>query len=179
MLNIINGSRNSSAATHMNNRAKGFCGVPESVGFNTCVRCIALLLLVAGLSLAQDVPAAPSFSITGVVKSGNTPIPGATVTATNASTQEKTTTSTDVNGAYTLQVAGGKYELRVEMPAFAAEHARNYSGRPQHSCRRGIDTTFADATSGTCPAAAVNGWSRPRISKSGGDARAGRRHRQR
>ena len=93
----------------MNSRAKRFCGVPESVGFNDLVRrgCIALLLLVAGSSLAQDVPAAPSFSITGVVKSGNTPIPGATVTATNASTQEKTTTSTDMNGAYTLQVAGG------------------------------------------------------------------------
>ena len=106
----------------MNSRAKSSCGVPESVGFKTWVvvmRCIALLLLVAGLSLAQDTPAAPSFSITGVVKSGNTPIPGATVTATNSSTQEKTTTSTDMNGAYTLQVAEGKYELRVEMPAFA------------------------------------------------------------
>ena len=95
----------------MNSRAKSFCGVPESVGFKTWVvamRQIALLLLVAGSSLAQDVPAAPSFSITGIVKSGNTPIPGATVTATNSSTQEKTATSTDVNGAYTLQVAGGK-----------------------------------------------------------------------
>ena len=60
------------------------------------------------------------FSITGVVKSGNTPIPGATVTATNPSTRRKTTTSTDINGAYTLQVAAtGKYQLRVEMPAFA------------------------------------------------------------
>jgi hypothetical protein len=83
------------------------------------MRCIALLLLAAGISLAQDAPAAPSFSITGVVKSGNTPIPGATVTATNSSTQGKTVTSTDTNGAYVLQVAQGKYELRVEMPAFA------------------------------------------------------------
>ena len=69
--------------------------------------------------MAQDVPAAPTFSITGVVKSGNTPIPGATVTATNSSTQEKTATSTDTNGAYTLQVAEGNIELRVDMPAFA------------------------------------------------------------
>ncbi len=106
----------------MKGRAKSSCGVPKSVSFKTWVvttRCIPLLLLVAGISLGQDGPAAPSFSITGVVRSGNTPIPGATVTATNASTQEKTTTSTDLNGAYTLQAAGGKYELRVEMPAFA------------------------------------------------------------
>ncbi len=106
----------------MKSRAKSLCGVLKSVGFKTWVvttRCIALMLLVAGISLGQDVPAAPSFSITGIVKSGNTPIPGATVTATNSSTQEKNTTSTDLNGAYTLQVAGGKYELRVEMPAFA------------------------------------------------------------
>src|SRR6185369_7829792 len=118
----VNGSRIASASTRMSRRAKSFCGVPTSVGFKTWVvamRQIALLLLVAGSSLAQDMAAAPSFSVTGIVKSGNTPIPGATVTATNASTREKTATSTDVNGVYTLQVAGGKYELRVEMPAFA------------------------------------------------------------
>jgi trimeric autotransporter adhesin len=106
----------------MSSRAKSCCGKPKSVVFRTWIvtmRCIALLLLVAGISLAQGVPAAPSFSITGVVKSGNTPIPGATVTAANSSTQEKITTFTDVTGAYTLLVSGGKYELRVEMPAFA------------------------------------------------------------
>jgi hypothetical protein len=122
VLNIINGSRNSSAAMRMNSRAKWFCGVPKFTVFKTsrfAMRHFALLLLVASLSLAQDVPTAPSFSITGIVKSGNTAIPGATVTATNSSTQEKSTTSTDVNGSYTLQVAEGKYELRVEMPAFA------------------------------------------------------------
>jgi hypothetical protein len=106
----------------MTSRAKSICGVPTSAAFKTWVvamRHIALLLLVATTSLSRDAPAAPAFSITGVVKSGNTLIPGATVTATNSSTQEKTATSTDTNGAYTLQVAQGKYELRVEMPAFA------------------------------------------------------------
>ncbi len=106
----------------MTGRVQSFCGLPRSVASKMCVfamRHIALLLLVAGISLGQDAPSVPSFSLAGIVKSGNTPIPGATVTATNASTQEKTATSTDVNGAYTLQVAAGKYELRVEMPAFA------------------------------------------------------------
>jgi hypothetical protein len=83
------------------------------------VQLVALLLLGAGYSLAQDAPPTAALSITGIVKSGNTPIPGATVTATNSSSQEKTQTSTDTNGAYSLQVAGqGKYQLRVDMPAF-------------------------------------------------------------
>jgi len=106
----------------MISRAKYSCGVAVSISSKTWVvaaRQIALLLLVVGTSLAQDGPTAPNLSIFGVVKSGNIPIPGATITATNSSTQEKTTTSTDIKGAYTLLVAGGKYELRVEMPAFA------------------------------------------------------------
>jgi hypothetical protein len=70
--------------------------------------------------VAQDAPAARSFSISGVVKSGTSLIPGATVTASNSSTGDKAATSTDLNGAYTLRVpSGGKYQLRVEMPAFA------------------------------------------------------------
>ena len=95
----------------MTGRAHSFCGLRGSAGFKMCVfamRHIALLLLVAGISLGQDAPSAPGFSIAGIVKSGSTPIPGATVTATNTSTQEKTATSTDINGAYTLQVCRGE-----------------------------------------------------------------------
>src|ERR1700693_5298810 len=86
---------------------------------------LAFLLLAALSSLAQsspaqDAPATQTFSISGLVKSGNTPIPGATVTATNSTSGEKAATSTDLDGAYSIQVtAAGKYQLRVEMPAFA------------------------------------------------------------
>ena len=87
---------------------------------NATVRRLAILLLVAVSSLAQDAPPAQTFSISGVVKSGNSLIPGATVTVSDAATGAKTTTSTDINGTYALQVpAAGKYEVRVEMPAFA------------------------------------------------------------
>ena len=83
---------------------------------------IAILLLVAASSLAQDTPSSqtlPSISRSGEI--GQFAHPGATVSASNSSTGEKTATSTDINGAYTLQVAGlGKYEVRVEMPAFDA-----------------------------------------------------------
>ena len=66
------------------------CGVTKSSGSKTWViatRPAVLLLLVAISALGQDTPAPSSFSITGVVKSGNTPIPGATVTATNSSSE--------------------------------------------------------------------------------------------
>jgi hypothetical protein len=84
------------------------------------VRRMAILLLVAVSALAQDLPSGQTFSISGTVKSGNSLIPGATVTASNSATGEKTATSTDIDGAYTLHVASpGKYQVRVEMLAFA------------------------------------------------------------
>jgi len=53
------------------------------------------------------------------VKSGNQPIPGATISATD-SVGHKILTSTDMDGSYTLHLAAtGHYTLRVEMPAFA------------------------------------------------------------
>ena len=97
--------------------------VPTSFYFRAltvAARHVALLLLVVSVSLAQDTTPAATFSISGIVKSGNTPIPGATVTATNSSTQEKTAISTDTNGSYSLHVAAqGKYQLSVDMAAFA------------------------------------------------------------
>jgi hypothetical protein len=60
-------------------------------------------------------------TIHGVVKSGNMPLPGTTVTAANTLTGQKVTTSTDVDGSYTLQVASdGRYVVRAQMAAFAA-----------------------------------------------------------
>jgi hypothetical protein len=131
----------------MTSRAKSIWSALTSVGSKTCVvalRRIALLLLVATTSLAQEGPAAPAFSITGNVKSGNTPIPGATVTATNSSTQEKATTSTDTNGVYTLQVAQGKYVLRVEMAAFATGTREVVLGEP--STRADLELTLLSRT---------------------------------
>jgi len=55
-----------------------------------------------------------------VVKSGNMPLPGATVTAANTLTGQKVTTSTDVDGTYSVQVpSDGHYVVRAQMAAFA------------------------------------------------------------
>jgi len=66
-------------------------------------------------------PATGARSIHGVVKSGNMPIPGAGVSAANATTQQQVTAWTDVDGSYLLWVPDdGHYTLRVQMAAFAA-----------------------------------------------------------
>src|SRR5438445_3397941 len=58
--------------------------------------------------------------IQGIVQSGNTPIPGATVTATHAVTGEKLVTSTDLRGQYRIKLPGvGAYIVEASMAAFA------------------------------------------------------------
>src|SRR3984957_8759203 len=65
-------------------------------------------------------PASGPRNIHGVVKSGNMPIPGAGVSATNAATNEQINAWTDVDGSYVLRIpADGKYRVRVQMAAFA------------------------------------------------------------
>jgi hypothetical protein len=62
----------------------------------------------------------PSFHIHGTVKSGNTPLPGVTVTAANSLTGKKALTSTEIDGSYSLELSGrGRYVVRAEMTAFA------------------------------------------------------------
>ncbi|MGA9389776.1 MAG: carboxypeptidase-like regulatory domain-containing protein, partial [Candidatus Sulfotelmatobacter sp.] len=59
-------------------------------------------------------------TIHGVVKSGNMPIPGAGVSASDAATKEQVNTSTDVDGSYSLRIpSDGHYTVRVQMAAFA------------------------------------------------------------
>jgi trimeric autotransporter adhesin len=66
-------------------------------------------------------PVAAGRTIRGLVKSGNIPIPGAEVSATNTATKEQVNTWTDVDGSYSLRIpADGHYSVRVQMVAFAA-----------------------------------------------------------
>ena len=77
-------------------------------------------------------PSAALRSIHGVVKSGNMPIPGAGVSATNAATNEQVNTWTDVDGSYALRIpADGNYSVRVQMAAFAVS-AQEVALDPAH-----------------------------------------------
>jgi hypothetical protein len=56
----------------------------------------------------------------GVVKSGNTPLPGVTVTAQNTLTGKRYSTTTDITGAWSLTIPqDGRYVIRAEFAAFA------------------------------------------------------------
>jgi len=57
----------------------------------------------------------------GVVKSGNIPLPGVTVTAQNTLTGKRFSTTTDITGAWSLTIAqNGRYVLRTQFAGFAA-----------------------------------------------------------
>ena len=56
----------------------------------------------------------------GTVKSGNIPLPGVTVIAQNTLTGKRYSTTTDINGAWTLTIAqNGRYVIRTQFAAFA------------------------------------------------------------
>jgi hypothetical protein len=93
-----------------------------------------LRLLLMGLALrlaldrscAQTTPPqahptpAQDGTIHGIVKSGNMPIPGASVSISVGSSSEKISTWTDVDGSYSAPVpSSGSYTVRVQMVAFA------------------------------------------------------------
>lgn len=64
--------------------------------------------------------AAPYGEITGLVKSGNIPLPGVAVSAANTLTGKKYFTSTDVDGSFKISVTGkGRYVVKAEFAAFA------------------------------------------------------------
>ncbi len=57
----------------------------------------------------------------GVVKSGNVPLPGVTVTAQNTLTGKRYSTTTDTTGAWSLSIPqNGRYVVRTQFAAFAA-----------------------------------------------------------
>ena len=72
---------------------------------------------------SSDIPATLQSQtlVHGTIKSGATPLPGVTITATNTLTGKRFTTATDVNGNYSLAIAGrGRYVVRADFAAFAA-----------------------------------------------------------
>ncbi|HEY0262980.1 MAG TPA: TonB-dependent receptor [Granulicella sp.] len=59
--------------------------------------------------------------IHGTVKSGTTPLPGVSVTATNTLTGKKYATTTDIAGAFAMAIPrNGRYVVKAELAAFAS-----------------------------------------------------------
>jgi Carboxypeptidase regulatory-like domain len=58
----------------------------------------------------------------GVVRSGKIPLPGVTVTAQNTLTGKRYSTTTDVNGVWSMKIPeDGRYVIRTDFAAFATE----------------------------------------------------------
>jgi hypothetical protein len=74
-----------------------------------------------GPAVAQAPTTATGGRLHGVVKSGNVPLPGVTVTAQNTLTGKRFTTTSDVNGAWAMTIPqNGRYVVRTQFAAFAA-----------------------------------------------------------
>jgi len=59
-------------------------------------------------------------TIHGVIKAGNAPLPGVSVTASNSLTGRKYSTTTDITGSYALVIPqNGRYVVKAELAAFA------------------------------------------------------------
>jgi hypothetical protein len=66
-------------------------------------------------------PPAPTYQISGSVRSGKTPLPGATVTAANVLTGKKFAAASNVEGKFEFSgIPRGRYVVRIEFMSFAA-----------------------------------------------------------
>ena len=69
---------------------------------------------------AASTPVTVGGKLHGVVKSGNIPLPGVTVTAQNTLTGKKYSTTTDLAGAWSLTIPqNGRYVIKTQFAAFA------------------------------------------------------------
>ncbi|MDR3797496.1 MAG: TonB-dependent receptor [Terracidiphilus sp.] len=66
------------------------------------------------------IPAVAGGKLHGTVKSGNIPLPGVTVTAQNTLTGKRYSTTTDITGAWQMNIPqNGRYVIRTQFAAFA------------------------------------------------------------
>jgi hypothetical protein len=90
---------------------------------------LVFALLLLGVRLAAQpatpavqspAPAHPSYEVVGSVRSGKTPLPGATVTANHTLTGKKYATVTGPDGKFSLAgMTRGRYVIRIEFMGFA------------------------------------------------------------
>ena len=113
--------------------------------------CVCAALLPAGLA---QLPAAPPSSPTsqpaaggtlhGVVKSGNVPLPGVTVTAQNSLTGKRYVTTTDNSGVWLMTISqNGRYVIRAQFAAFAQGNAEVLLNASNHERTVNFDLILA------------------------------------
>ena len=99
-------------------------GLLRGIVVVVCMALICAVLLVCfthGQEAPAPTPAAPAtFQISGVVKSGKTPLPGVTVTAANTLTGKKVSVATAADGSFVIKgLPRGRYVVKLEFMGFA------------------------------------------------------------
>ncbi|HEY1254609.1 MAG TPA: carboxypeptidase-like regulatory domain-containing protein, partial [Terracidiphilus sp.] len=80
----------------------------------------------------------------GMVKSGAIPLPGVTVTAQNTLTGKRFSTTTDINGTWSLTIPqNGRYVLRTQFAGFAPEAHEALLNASSHDQTVGFDLMLA------------------------------------
>jgi trimeric autotransporter adhesin len=95
---------------------------PRDAYFLAVLFLLGIAFTVAPDRLQAQTPAvqAQGGTISGLVKSGNIPIPGAAISISQGSSAEAISTWTDVDGSYSVAVPSyGAYTVKVKMAAFA------------------------------------------------------------
>lgn len=122
--------------------------------------CAAAAVCAFGQQLgaaAQTTPSAPPTSaaatsgqvvaggvLHGSIKSGNIPLPGVAVTATNTLTGKRFATTTDVTGAWSMAIPqNGRYVIRTEFAAFAASTHEALLNASSHDQTVNFDLSLA------------------------------------
>ena len=89
-------------------------------------------------------PASAGGTLRGVIKSGNLPLPGVAVTATNTLTGKRFATTTDITGAWSMTIPqNGRYVIRTEFAAFAASTHEALLNAVSHEQTVNFDLTLA------------------------------------
>ncbi len=97
------------------------------------------------LSPNQAAPARVGGVIHGVIKSGATPLPGVSITATNTLTGEAYSTATNVSGEYRMTIpVNGRYVLKTDFAAFAATTGEALLNENSHD--QAVDLTLVLAS---------------------------------
>ena len=115
------------------------------------VSIIALVLFYSCFCRGQArLPTAQVRSLQGVVRSGKTPVPGATVTAENRGTRQKVVAWTQPDGSYKLQLPGdGEYDVRAQMSAFATANAHVNVGSSNPNARVDLELVLLSRAEST------------------------------
>ena len=94
----------------------------------------------------------------GVVKSGNVPLPGVTVTAQNTLTGKRYATTTDITGAWSMTIPqNGRYVVRTEFAAFAPGAGEGLLNASNHDQAVNFDLMLASRAAAQAQAQGQDG----------------------